>query len=74
MVDRKDIRRRLTQLKNEHFKLDKLVLHMTAQASESSKKMDPTEQNRLKEFKKRKLALRDEIVRIERDIQSSYKR
>ena len=72
MNNRKSSKKRLAGLKAEHWKLDRLVLHLTAQATENSRKSNQSDQNKLKEFKKRKLALRDEIARIESEIHSSY--
>ena len=72
MSNRKSLKNTLTKLKAEHWKLDKLVLHMTAQASDSSKGLSGREENILSGFKKRKLIVRDEIMRIEKQIHDLY--
>ena len=71
MTDLKIAKVRLTKLKAEHFELDKLILHLTAQALEASKKASPNEKNKLKEFKTKKQAVSDEIARLENEIQNS---
>ena len=68
MTDTKASRRRLSELKAQHWNLDKIVLHMTAQAAETHGTMAQAEYTRLAHFKKRKLALRDEIARIETEL------
>ena len=71
MTDTKASKRRLSKLKAQHWNLDKIVLHMTAQAAEAHGTMAPAEYNRLADFKKRKLALRDEISRIEAELKQT---
>ena len=64
-------KKRLSKLKAEHFELDRLILHLTAQSLESSKKASPNEKNKLKDFKQKKKAVSDEIAKLENEIQNS---
>ena len=57
--DLRSPRRRLIELQMEHADLDALI----DQASESG---EPLDELRLRRFKKRRLALRDQIVRLQR--------
>lgn len=72
MSDSKSLKKMLTKLKEEHWKLDKLVLHMTAQENDRSKGLSSREENMLSGFKKRKLIIRDEIAKVEKQINELY--
>lgn len=71
MTNLKIAKQRLTKLKAQHFELDRLILHLTAQGLEASKKASPNEMNKLKEFKTKKKTVSDEIKKIENEIQNS---
>ena len=72
MNDRKSFRKRLATLKAEHWKLHGVVLHLTAQSKDGSRVMSPLDQNKLKEFKKRKLAIKDEIIQLQKELDKTF--
>jgi hypothetical protein len=55
-----DVRRQLAELKTEHRDLDDVISRVSDEA--------PFDQLRLQRFKKRKLALKDEISRLENQL------
>ena len=69
MSDIKSLKKRLTRLKNEHYELDRTILHMTAQNFDDGIKKDQFELNRLTELKKKKLSIRDEIYKVQKELQ-----
>ena len=73
MSDLKSLKKQLNRLKNEHYQLDKVILHMTAQNFDDEIKKDQFELNKLTELKKRKLSIRDEIFKIQKQLQGFMK-
>ena len=72
MNDLKSYRKKLAQLKAEHWKLDRVVLHLTAQSKDKSKALSAQDQNKLSEFKKRKLAIKDEIIKLQNELDKIF--
>lgn len=56
-VDQDTLKRRLEELKSEHRDLDDVILRISEEA--------PFNQLQVQRFKKRKLQLKDEIIKIE---------
>ncbi len=56
-VDKAELRRRLEALRSEHRDLDDVIARLSQQA--------PIDQLQLRRLKKRKLALKDQIARLQ---------
>tara|TARA_B000000437_G_C11539889_1_gene262748 strand:+ start:223 stop:444 length:222 start_codon:yes stop_codon:yes gene_type:complete len=69
MSDIKLLRKQLNNLKNHHYELDRTILHLTAQKFDAEAKKNPHELNQLKDLKKKKLLIRDQIFNIQKQLQ-----
>tara|TARA_B100001559_G_C16346058_1_gene550355 strand:+ start:193 stop:414 length:222 start_codon:yes stop_codon:yes gene_type:complete len=70
MSDIKSIKKQLNRLENEHYELDRIILHMNAQKFDSEIKSDPMEINKLKDLQKRKVSIHEEIIRLKHQLQN----
>ena len=69
MSDIKLLRKQLNKLKNDHYELDRTILHLTAQKFDIETKKNPHELNQLRDLKKKKLSIRDQIFNIQKQLQ-----
>jgi len=60
--------RRLIELRMEHADLDLLIDHQTADESLAKSQGQPSDELSLRRLKKRRLALRDLIARLEQEL------